>query len=540
MAIPTRRLPHLPKLVEDYFYDFGKVEGFFNGDFRDAAAFDRQAERVLARRIPRDELAVVLAEQNRSYGCGPGTLARIDSLAREEACAVVTGQQVGLFSGPLYTIYKALTAIKLAESLNRRGPGRFVPVFWLASDDHDSAEIDHIVLLDKDNALQEIRCPMPAGQSKVPASKIVLTEDISDCLRRLSDSTLDSEFKAGVISGLAEDYRPGRTWAEAFARWLTRMFASRGLILIDAADPRLKKLGGPVFYREIAGESAATPPALAASRKLREAGYGEQIQLHEWILNIFYAERERRAVQWTGTVYEVKDSRETYSKADFLALAEEKPLLFSPNVLLRPIYQDALLPTVAYIGGPGEIAYFAQMKGVYEKFGLPMPVIYPRKGLTIVEKKVARILEKFDLDIPEFWGSTESLLRSAAESQIPESLGRALGLASSHVERDFEPLVREISAFEPTLKESAHLAQGKMIQQLKFLEKKILQAAKTRNDIAVQQLRKAGDHLYPGGHLQERVFNIVPYLLKYGPGFLDQLDQAIGIDETDHQVLTME
>jgi bacillithiol biosynthesis cysteine-adding enzyme BshC len=540
VAIPTRRLPHLPRLVEDYFYDFGKVEGFFNGDFRDAAAFERQTGRVLTRRIPRDELAAVLAEQNRIYGCGPRTLAQIESLAREEVCAVVTGQQVGLFSGPLYTIYKALTAIKLAESLNRRGPGRFVPVFWLASDDHDAAEIDHIVLLDKDNALRDIRCPMPAGGSRIPASKIVLTEDIADCLRRLSDSTMDSEFKAGVVAGLAEDYRPGRTWAEAFARWMTRLFASRGLILIDAADPRLKKLGGDVFYREIAGESAATPPTLAASRKLREAGYGEQIQLHEGILNIFYAERERRAVQWDGTVFEIKDPREIHSKADFLALAEEKPFLFSPNVLLRPLYQDALLPTVAYIGGPGEIAYFAQMKGVYEKFGLPMPVIYPRKGLTIVEKKIARILEKFGLDIPEFWGGTDGLLRSAAESQIPELLGRALGLATAHVEQDFEPLVREISAFEPTLKESAHLAQGKMIQQLKFLEKKVLQAATKRNDIAARQLRKAGDNLYPGGHLQERIFNIVPYLLKYGPGFLDQLDRAIAIDETDHQVLTME
>ena len=540
MAIPTRRLPHLPRLVEDYFYDYGKVEGFFDGDFRDAAVFKRQMGRVLARRIPRDELAAVLAEQNRIYGCGPQTLARVESLAREQACAVVTGQQVGLFSGPLYTIYKALTAIKLAESLNRRGPGRFVPVFWLASDDHDSAEIDHILLLDKDNALQEIRCPIPAGESKIPASKIVLTEDVSDCLRRLSDSTMDSEFKAEVMAGLAEDYRPGRTWTEAFARWMTRLFASRGLILIDAADPRLKKLGGEVFYREIDGESAATPPALAASRKLREVGYGEQIRLHEGILNIFYAERERRAIQWTGAVYEVKDPRETFSKADLLALAEEKPFLFSPNVLLRPIYQDALLPTVAYIGGPGEIAYFAQMKGVYEKFGLPMPVIFPRRGLTIVEKKIARILEKFGLDIPEFWGGTENLLRSAAKSQIPEALSRALGLAASQVERDFEPLVREISAFEPTLKESARLSQGKIIQQLKFLEKKILQAATKRNDIAVQQLRKAGDNLYPGGHLQERIFNVVPYLLKYGPGFLDQLDRAIGIDEADHQVLTME
>jgi bacillithiol biosynthesis cysteine-adding enzyme BshC len=534
------RLPQLPRLVEDYYYDYGKVREFYNGDFRDAAAYERQTERVLARRIPRDALAAVLIEQNQTYGCGPRTLARIESLAREQACAVVTGQQVGLFSGPLYTIYKALTAVKLADSLNHRGLGRFVPVFWLASDDHDLAEIDRIVLLDKDNTLQEVRCPMPAGELKIPASKIVLPPDISDCLRRLSDFTSDSEFKAGLIAELGHDYQPGRTWAEAFARWMTRLFTSRGLILIDASDPRLKKLGGEVFYREIAGESAATPPAIAASRKLREAGYGEQIQLHEGILNVFFAERERRAVQWAGEAFEVKDPRETYSKKDLLTLAEKKPFLFSPNVLLRPIYQDALLPTVAYVGGPGEIAYFAQMKGVYEIFGLPMPVVYPRKSLTIVEKKVAHALKKYDLNVSDFWGGTEGLVRSMAERQVPESLGRAMSLASLHLEQDFEPLIREIAALEPTLKESARLSQGKMIQQLKFLEKKILQAATKRNDIAVQQLRKAGENLYPNGHLQERVFNVVPYLLKYGSAFLDQLDRAIGIDEIDHQILTME
>jgi uncharacterized protein YllA (UPF0747 family) len=161
-------------------------------------------------------------------------------------------------------------------------------------------------------------------------------------------------------------------------------------------------------------------------------------------------------------------------------------------------------------------------------------------SLTIVEKKIERILNKYDLNIGEFWGGLEELVRTMAEGQVPEPLTRALGLASSHLEQDFEPILREISAFEPTLKDSARLAQGKMARQFEFLETKILRAAAKRNDIAVQQLRKAGDNLYPNGHLQERVFNIVPYLLKYGPGFIDRLDRAIQMDETDHQIVTME
>ena len=278
--------------------------------------------------------------------------------------------------------------------------------------------------------------------SRIPASALVLPPEIADCLRRLADLTPDSEFKADIFAALSEAYRPGRGWVEAFARWMTRLFPSHGLIFIDASHPRLKEMGGEVFYREIAEESAATPPALAASRRLRDAGYEGQVHLHEGILNIFYAERERRSVQWDGHAFEIKDPRETRSKEDLLALAKEKPFLFSPNVLLRPIYQDTLLPTVVYVGGPGEIAYFAQMKGVYEKFGLPMPVIYPRKSLTVVERNIDRLLAKYRLDISDLWGGADGIIRGLAESGVPEPLGRAVNLAASHLEQDFEPIVR--------------------------------------------------------------------------------------------------
>ncbi|MGB8960090.1 MAG: bacillithiol biosynthesis cysteine-adding enzyme BshC [Candidatus Aminicenantales bacterium] len=539
MLIPTKRLPHLPRLVDDYYHDYGKVREFFDGDFRDAGAFERQIERTRARRVPREELAAILSEQNQRYGCGPPTLGSIEAIGRDEACAVVTGQQVGLFSGPLYTIYKALTAIKLAERLSRNGPGKTVPVFWLASDDHDLAEIDHIVLLDKDNRLEEVRCGMPPGEPKIPASALIVPPEISGCLRRLEDLTPGSEFKADIIAALGDAYRPGRGWVEAFARWMTRLFRSRGLIFIDASEPRLKALGEEVFSREIAEGSASTPPALAASRRLRDAGYESQVHLHEGILNIFYAERERRSIRWDGQAFEITEPRETFSKDALLALAKEKPFLFSPNVLLRSVYQDSLLPTVAYVGGPGEIAYFAQLKGVYERFGLPMPVIYPRKSLTVVERKIGRVLAKYHLDIPDLWGGADGIIRSLGEGGVPQPLSRAVGLAASHVEQDFEPIIRDAGAFEPTLKASAELSRGKMVQQLRFLEKKIVQAAKKQNDIAVGQIRKAGDHLYPHGHLQERVLNIVPFLLKYGPAFVDKLDETIDLDVYDHQILTL-
>ena len=538
MPAPTR-LMHLPRLAEDYIYEFDKVREFYDGDFRDPAAFERQAERARLRPIAREELAAVLSEQNRSYGCGTETLDVIGKFVGDKACAVVTGQQVGLFSGPLYTIFKALTAIKLADALERRGLGSFVPVFWLASDDHDLAEIDHIALLDRDNRLREIRCEAASRESKVPVSKVPLPPDIGDCLERLKALTPDTEFKADILGSLSEAYQPGRSYVEAFARWMTHLFKSRGLVLIDASPPRLKEMGRDIFYREIADGSPSTRQVLAASEWLRQAGYEPQIPLHEGILNQFYTERERQAIRRKDGAFAIKGQPSLESKEDLLRLAVERPFLFSPNVLLRPLYQDSVLPTVAYVGGPSEIAYFGQLKGVYETFGLPMPVIYPRKSVTIVERKIDHILKKYHLSVPDLWRNAAGAIGDITKEEIPDSVGRTLLRVRDDLERDYASLKAEILAFDAGLAPSVDLAKGRMTQQLDFMQKKVQQAARKRNDIAVQQLRKAVDSLYPNQRLQERVFNIVPYLIKYGSGFIDQLDRAIDIDAVDHQFLVM-
>ena len=536
-TIPTDRLPHLSPLVRDYFYSFGKVQEFYNGDFRDPSAFERQARSAQGRSIRREDLAAVLTEQNTSYGCGPETLSQIAKIVNDKAGAIVTGQQVGLFSGPLYTIYKALTAVKLAQDLSRRGWGSFVPVFWLASDDHDVGEIDHIVLWNKDNRLEKIRCRMPSSDAKIPAAHRLIPPEIGECFRALEDSTRDTEFKADVIKCLREVYGPGRTPVEAFARWMTRLFKAHGLILIDPADPRLKEMGKDVILRELSEDSPSTRLAIDASKRLGQAGYEGQIPLHEGIFNVFYADGERRAIQSKDGALSIKGAESLVRKDELLARARERPSLFSPNVLLRPIYQDALLPTVAYVGGQAEVAYFAQLKGAYQAFGLPMPVIYPRTSLTLVERSVAHILNKYGLEVPDLWTQPDSLISRIAQKQVPASLEKALGRARSELRENFEALKAEAVGFEPTLKNSLDLARGKIDRQWLFLEKKIRQAAAKQNQTAGRQLKKAMDNVYPNQRLQERVFNIVPFLIKYGYALMDKLDRAIEIGEHNHRIL---
>jgi bacillithiol biosynthesis cysteine-adding enzyme BshC len=539
MVIPTNKLPKISSLVLDYFYEYDKVSDFFAGDFQDPTAYSLQTEKIRSRDLPREQLAAILKEQNLSYGCGTQTVGNIQKFIQDKACAVVTGQQVGLFSGPLYTIYKAQTAIKLAESLNQNNLGCFVPVFWLASDDHDFEEINHITFLNKENKIEDIKYQGHLSHLKKPVSKIVLSAEISNCIQQLNDLTRDSEFKPEILSQLGTAYQPGKSLVEAFAQWMTLLFKSYGLIFIDATHPDLKELGKDVFYTEIAQNSPSTQLALETSRKLMQKNYNPQIQLHEGILNLFLVEDERDTIQFRANEYRIKDKPQTFKKDEFLQLLETQPHKFSPNVLLRPLYQDTLLPTVAYVGGLSEVAYFAQMKEVYERFSLPMPIIYPRKILTLIEKNVDKALKTYSMKVPDIWQNADAKINEIAKDKIPKSLAEAFETAASHLDKDLADIKQETMAFEPTLEKSVDLTIGKIHHQIHLLEKKILKATKKQNAIITQRIHLAKNSLYPNEHLQERVFNITPFLLKYGFTLMEKLYKAIDIEHHDHQLFKL-
>ena len=539
MVIPTNKLPNISSLVYDYFYEYDKVSEFFTGNFRDQTAYSLQTEKVRSRDLPREQLAAILKELNLSYGCGAQTIGNIKKFIQDKACAVVTGQQVGLFSGPLYTIFKALTTIKLTESLNQNILGCFVPVFWLASDDHDFEEINHITLLDKENQIEDIQYQGHLSNLKKPVSKIVLSAEISNCIKQLNDLTHDSEFKPEILSQLGTAYQPGRSFVEAFAQWMTRLFKSYGLIFIDAGHPDLKDLGKDVFYTEIAQNSPSTQCAVETSRKLTQKNYRTQIQLHEGILNLFLVEDERDSIQFRDDDYSIKGKPQTFKKDELLQLLEKQPHKFSPNVLLRPLYQDTVLPTVAYVGGLSEVAYFAQMKEVYERFSLPMPIIYPRKSLTIIEKNVDKVLKTYSLKVQDIWRNADAKINEIAKEKIPKSLDKAFQTTASHLDKDLTDIKQETLAFEPTLEKSVDLIIRKIHHQISLLEKKILKASKKQNTIITQRIHLAKSSLYPNQRLQERVFNITPFLIKYGFAFMDRLYQAVDIKHHDHQLFKL-
>ncbi len=540
MQIPLTDLPSLSPLVRDYLFAYDEVREFFNGDFRENAAYERQMGLLASRNYDRGQLTEILKEQNRNSGCGPQTLQNIEALARDNACAVVTGQQVALFSGPLYTIYKAMTAIKLAETLSQRTSVPVVPIFWLATDDHDFAEVNHVDLLDQQGQLQRISYEDDSSQDRVPVGGLKFSAEIEACVGALEEMTPPSEFKTEILSLLKEAYRPGRTFAEAFSKWMTRLFSAWGLVLIDPSHPDLIAMAQKPLLTEIGEKSPSSRCVLRTSQRLIEKNYTPQVRQQEGKLNLFLVEDERHPIHVEGDGFSVKDPEQRFSKDELLEMAQKTPHAFSPNVLMRPLIQDTILPTVAYVGGPGEIAYLAQLRGAYEDFGIPMPVVYPRKGFTIVERHVGSTLESFSLSIQDVWRGLSATRNALAAEEIPEPLQRALTAAAGNLERDLEAVCREAEAMDGSLGQTADGVRRKVQHQMNVLENKVAQAARKKHDIVGRKLTKLENTLHPNRHLQERVFNVTPYLMKYGFSWLEDLYRAVDLDHFDHQVFGFE
>ena len=539
MNIPHDKIPGANDLALQYFSQDTGLEPFFNGDFRDYALFKDRADDILNKQIDRKPLGEMLIQQNRSMGCGEKTLANIEKLAQGKACAIVTGQQAGILSGPLYTIYKALTAIKLSEILNLTHDNYFVPLFWIASDDHDFREINHIRLIDKQNNLMEINYEAETHPPKSPVGRIEIGEAIRPLLQQIIDSTHDTEFRDVIASIYSAAYAPGRSFSTAFGMWMTELFKSHGLVMLDPDTPSVKKLGVDLFMKELEGRSESSERVLAQSAKLAENGLPVQVSVQKGIFNLFYAEKSRHAIHIDEARYLIKDTGQSFSTTQIMDMVHENPRHFSPNVLLRPIFQDTILPTVVYVAGPSEIAYFAQLKPAYEYFDVTMPVIYPRKSITILEKRITRILHKHDLEITDMFMNIDRLLTQQMEAQIPPSITSIIERIKQEGEANFDALRKEIASLDVTLESTVDKTLGKIVNQTELLEKKIIQATKKKEELLAQQLRNAAVNLYPDGKLQERVLSIVPYLFKYGNDLINRMYEEIDLTNTDHQIIEL-
>ena len=537
MRLDLRQLPGTSSLVRDYVHAFPRLASFYAGNPQDPGAYQEQADRCDARAYRRHELRDVLLAQNEGWGISHIVRQRIEELGHPRAVAVVTGQQTGLFGGPLFTLYKALTAVQLAARLRVELRRPVIPVFWMASEDHDLAEADHIQLLDRTGTPVTLRhAPWGSPPGFIPAN-LRLGPAIAETLERAWALLPSTEFAPDLRNALGEAFAPERTLAEAFARWMVHLLGECGLVLVDGADPGLKLLAAGILRRELDAAPCSSQSILAASESLRALGYPVQIEARPDGVNCFLLREGRRGLVRDGNGFRLRDSKQMIPAAELQRLAQDEPERFSPNVALRPVVQDFLFPTLAYVAGPGELAYFAQLRPVYQAFDVLMPLVVPRASLTLVEPRIGQLLERFRLGLPDLTLEPEQLASRVLRAHLSPDLEATLTKARESVGEIFRGVGEVIGAVDPTLKATVGQTAGHVQGHFDQLERKAVQALKRRESEMRQQVQRVREALMPGGKLQERVLPLLPFLVRYGPALLGTLRDAIDGPGWDHQLV---
>lgn len=532
-SIPYDRLAGFSSLFARYAARDAEALRFFAHDWADEAAWTAAADTTVARPLDRDALADVLAEQNAAWG---QKNAAVDRLRDPEAVAVVTGQQLGLFGGPLYTVYKAATAVRFARTLARKTGRPVVPVFWLAGEDHDYEEVRSTLVL-RDN--DPVRLALPDADARTPVGRRTLPEAVADLLDDAEAALRPTEFTADLLAALRDAYQPGRSMRDAFARWMVHLFGETDLVLVSSDDARLKRLATPVFAQEIDDPQRTLDALTDASDRLAEAGFHRQITPMPGQLFLmepegrFTLDPEPSNANGGGFVLRGLDRR--YSRDELRALLDAEPERFSPNVVLRPLVEAALFPTAAYVAGPGETAYYAQLGGVYEAFGTPMPLILPRLSLTLVEGKVRKVLDRYDLALPDLEGDLDRLHRRLALDASEHDVEVAFADAARALHEAMNTLKPVAASVDQTLGKSAEATRAALAKELESLKTRVVRAEKRQHDQIRDQLAKAQANAFPTGRPQERVLSPLYVLNKY-PDLVERLLALPRFDPAEHQL----
>ncbi|WP_028567198.1 bacillithiol biosynthesis cysteine-adding enzyme BshC [Salisaeta longa] len=528
-----------PELFVDYATRFEAVASFYADDWRAEAAWARAAERAAGQPADRAVLADVLTEQNDAWGCSPATAANIEALRAPDTVAVVTGQQVGLLGGPLYTITKTLTALQLAERMAEATGRTVVPVFWVEGEDHDMAEIAQAHVLERNDLRTLTYAPDGLPENPGAVGRLPLTDDaLAPVLDALDAALPPSDFKPDVMDLVHAAYAPGTSIEDAFAKLMQQLFGGAGLVLLNPDDARLKRLVAPLFRRDLTDPETPVARVRSASDALTEAGYHAQV--HARPTNLFWLDDARRPIDYVGdNRFVLRDTERSFTCSELLDHLEAAPERFSPNVVLRPLMQDLLLPTTAYVAGPGEVSYFAQYKGVYDWAELHMPLIYPRASVSLVESKVRKVLDKFDLAVPDLSADPEQLFQSVVLEQMDVDVDAVFGDATRQLHQAINALKPAVEAVDRTLVSSAEATRAALMDDLNDLKQRVVRAEKRQQEEVRAQLDKAYHNLRPAGQLQERTLSILYFLNKYSPALIDQLRAALALDTSSHQIVDL-
>jgi bacillithiol synthase len=531
-CLPFSQIPHATKFFLDYLSGDPKALQFYS---RSAQFTSWMKEEAANLRYPNDRRAQVVAaleKQNQSFGSGAKTFENLSRL-RDGALALVTGQQVGLFGGPLFSILKALTAVRLAGEATQAGID-CVPVFWLATEDHDVEEVSSVSWPAADGTLKKFHVAAQ-GVDQAPVGALTFSGEIQSVVEEAAQ-TLDA---SNAAEALKQAYRPHENFGSSFAKLFARIFADFGVILLDGRDPELHRIARPIY--RAAAEQAATidRQLLERGKELEAAGYHQQVKVTPSSTPLFYMGKGSRVAvhrKVNGDESEFIIGEERISRDELLRRIDERPQDFSANVLLRPIVQDYLLPTLAYAGGAAEIAYFAQVAVVYKALLGRVSAVVPRFSATLIEAKPESFLLKYGLRVQDVFRGPEKLLEQLSERALPADLQAAFAKADAAIEKSVKEVQEALARLDPTLVDAAGISISKMRYQIDKIKAQAARAESSKREVLQRKAKLLSNLLYPNHGLQEREIAGIYFLAKY-PQLLQDLYASVDLNCWQHHLI---
>ena len=530
---PFAQIPHTTPLFADFLAWSPKVHEFYPRSPRFAQWMEEEAPRVNYDSHRRERVSTILERQNRRWGVSQATLENIARL-RAGSFAVVTGQQVGLFGGPLFSLFKALSAIKLAEDATRAGID-CVPVFWLATEDHDLAEVNQVAVPGREGNLHKFAAPVQ-GIEDAPVKAIRFAPGIEEVVNSFEALVGESE----VTALLREFYRPEENFGDAFAKLFAHLYGQWGVILLDAGDVELHRIAEPVYRAAAERADELNAAVIKRGEALEHAGYHAQVKVTNSSTLLFqFREGARVPIhRHRGEGAEFVVGKEGLSASQLLREISAEPERFSANVLLRPVLQDYLLPSLAYTGGAAEIAYFAQAAVVYEAIGGRTTPIIPRYSATIIELKLQTLLERYSITLPDLWHGAEKLREVLGLQTLPEALQKSFDQAKANLDESLAAMKEALARLDKTLVDSATHAGEKMHHQLEQLRGRAARAELRQSELISRHADLLSNSLYPNNTLQEREIAAAYFCARLGSGFLPEIYKSIHSDCLDHQIVS--
>lgn len=513
-------------LSEDYIAWRGGAKTLFPSSPFDLDGFRHKLAEVSGRfgREERERAARALTPTS------PRAAERLQRFVDEGGAMITTGQQVGLLTGPMYTVFKAATAARLAEALEAELGVLIIPVFWAASEDHDWAEVNHADLPVAGGGVRRLELDA-SPDAPHPMSEIRLANGLNDILGELSEVFAGLGYADDCLEWIEDSYRPGKSVAEGFVRLVSRVLAPLDLCVTSASDPALKAASAMVLEKAIRDAQRHEQLLAESSARVEAAGYSAQVAVLEGATNLFVHQPTGRfRIYRDAEDFRLPDTGQRIQRDQLLARVREDPVSVSPNVFLRPVVESHLFPSLAYVAGPGEIAYFAQLRALFPEFGMAAPVVYPRVSLTLVEPAHQRLLEKLEMERGELAAPHHELVERLARRAMPDSVQQAIDRLNRSVNDGYQELIAAAASVDPTLEDALASLRNQTLARVGDSERKVVRQLKRREEVMAGQLERLRANLRPDGGPQDRVLNILPFLARHGPGLIGEIAAAIQIE----------